>query len=43
LNDALRLLVNDGAPLAALAFPAAVLAVWGLVTFALALKLFRWT
>jgi ABC-type multidrug transport system permease subunit len=43
LNEALRSLVNDGAALSALTFPVAVLAVWGLASFALALKLFRWT
>jgi ABC-2 type transport system permease protein len=43
LNEALRSLVNDGVALPALAFQLAVMAVWGLVTFALALKLFRWS
>ncbi len=43
LNEALRSLVNDGAALPALAFPVAVLGAWGIVCFALALKLFRWT
>jgi ABC-type multidrug transport system permease subunit len=43
LNEALRSLVNDGAALSALAFPVAVMAVWGVVTFVLALRLFRWT
>jgi ABC-type multidrug transport system permease subunit len=43
LNEALRSLVNDGAALGALGFPVAVMSVWGLVCFALALKFFRWT
>jgi ABC-type multidrug transport system permease subunit len=42
LNDALRSLVNEGATLGALAGPLIVLAVWGVVSFALALRLFRW-
>ncbi|WP_437586300.1 ABC transporter permease [Sorangium sp. So ce1000] len=42
LNDALRGVMLEGAPLAALAPELAVLAVWGVVSFALALKLFRW-
>jgi ABC-type multidrug transport system permease subunit len=42
LNEALRSLVNDGAALSALAFPVAVMAVWGVVCFAAALRLFRW-
>jgi len=43
LNDALRALVNDGAGLHALWGPLAVLCGWGLVSFTLALRLFRWT
>jgi ABC-type multidrug transport system permease subunit len=42
LNDALRAVINNGAPLVA-SWPAvAVMAVWGAASFALALKLFRW-
>ncbi len=42
LNDALRALVNEGAPLASQAAPLAVLAAWGVVTFVIALRTFRW-
>ncbi|WP_437275373.1 ABC transporter permease [Sorangium sp. So ce375] len=42
LNDALRGVMLEGAPLAALAPELAVLVAWGAVSFALALKLFRW-
>jgi ABC-2 type transport system permease protein len=43
LNDALRALVLEGAPLAALAFPLAVLVLWTAVSFTAGLKLFRWS
>ncbi len=43
LNDALRAVMNDGEPLAAIWRELAVLTVWGGASFALALKLFRWT
>ncbi|KYF58833.1 integral membrane transport protein [Sorangium cellulosum] len=42
LNDALRGVMLEGATLAALAPELAVMAAWGVVCFALALKLFRW-
>jgi len=42
LNDALRAVMLDGAGWAALAPELALLALWGGVSFALALKLFRW-
>ncbi|AGP38988.1 ABC transporter permease [Sorangium cellulosum] len=42
LNDALRGVMLEAAPLAALAPELALLAGWGVVCFALALKLFRW-
>ncbi|WP_437619118.1 ABC transporter permease [Sorangium sp. So ce1151] len=42
LNDALRGVMLEGTPLVALAPELAVLAGWGVVSFALALKLFRW-
>jgi ABC-2 type transport system permease protein len=42
LNDALRAVMNDGAPLAATLPQLAVLAAWGVVCFVLALRLFRW-
>jgi len=42
LNDALRGVMLDGASLAAVAGPAALCAAWGLVSFAVALRIFRW-
>ncbi|HVN74961.1 MAG TPA: ABC transporter permease [Thermoanaerobaculaceae bacterium] len=42
LNDSLRAVINDGAPLAAHWPAVVVMVVWGAVSFALALKLFRW-
>jgi len=42
LNDSLRAVMSDGSPLAATWQPIAVMAIWGLVSFALAVKLFRW-
>jgi ABC-type multidrug transport system permease subunit len=42
LNDALRAVMNEGAPLAATWPEMAVLAAWGVVGFALALRVFRW-
>ena len=42
LNDALRAVMLDGAGYAALAPELAILAAWGVVSFVLALKLFRW-
>ncbi|WP_437686156.1 ABC transporter permease [Sorangium sp. So ce176] len=42
LNDALRGVMLEGATLAALAPELAVMAAWGVASFALALKLFRW-
>jgi ABC-type multidrug transport system permease subunit len=42
LNDALRAVMLDGASLAAVAGPAAICAAWGVVSFAVALKIFRW-
>ena len=43
LNDALRAVINDGEPLTAIWRELVVLTAWGGVSFALALKLFRWT
>ena len=43
LNDGLRAVMNEGAGLAALAPQAALLAAVAAVTFAAALRLFRWT
>jgi len=42
LNDALRALMLEGTGLGPLLPELAILAVWGVVTFVLALKLFRW-
>jgi ABC-2 type transport system permease protein len=42
LNDALRAVILDGASLGAVAVPTAVCAAWGVVSFAVALKIFRW-
>ena len=43
LNDALRAVANHGAGLAAVAPQVALLLAWGAVSFALAVRLFRWT
>ncbi len=43
LNDGLRAVINDGAGLGALVGGCAVLLAWGVVSFAVALKIFRWT
>jgi ABC-type multidrug transport system permease subunit len=42
VNDALRAVMNEGKGFEAILLPVAVLAAWGAVSFALALKLFRW-
>lgn len=42
LNDALRLVYNDGAGLAAAGGELAILAAWGTAAFVLALRWFRW-
>ncbi len=42
LNDALRALMLDGAPLARVAGEVAIVAAWGVAAFAAALYLFRW-
>ncbi len=42
LNDALRAVMLDGASMAAVWQPIAICAVWGSVSFGLALKMFRW-
>lgn len=42
LNDALRMVINDGAGLVAIGPQLAILALWGALSFALALRLFRW-
>lgn len=42
LNDALRAVINDAASLSQIALKLALLAAWGLVTFTIGLKVFRW-
>jgi ABC-type multidrug transport system permease subunit len=42
LNDAMRAVVLEGTSLAGVAGEIGLLAVWGLVPFALALRVFRW-
>lgn len=42
LNDALRAVMNDAAPLGKIAVPMVVLMAWGAVSFAVALRIFRW-
>ena len=42
LNEALRGIVNEGLPLSALGLQIGVLLAWGVVSFVLSLKLFRW-
>ena len=42
LNDALRAVINDAAGLTQIAGKLALLAAWGLVTFVVGLKVFRW-
>lgn len=42
LNDVLRGIMIEGAPLAALGAPLGITAAWGAVSFAVALRLFRW-
>ena len=42
LNDGLRAVMNDGAGWEALPYPLLVLGVWGVICFALALRIFRW-
>jgi ABC-2 type transport system permease protein len=42
LNDALRAVMIDGSPLVQLGTPLAIVAGWGLVSFVIALQIFRW-
>ena len=42
LNDALRGVMIDGAGVAALAAPVAIVAAWGIASFVVGLKVFRW-
>jgi ABC-2 type transport system permease protein len=43
LNDALRAVMTDGATLTSQWAPLAILVAWGLVSFGVALKIFRWS
>jgi ABC-type polysaccharide/polyol phosphate export permease len=43
LNDALRAVVLEGATLRSQAWPLALLALWGGLSFAVGLRLFRWS
>jgi ABC-type multidrug transport system permease subunit len=42
LNDALRGVINEGLSLAGVAHELAIMATWGVLSFVLALRLFRW-
>lgn len=42
LNEALRAITNEGRGVVAIAPQLAILAAWGIVSFAIALKIFRW-
>ena len=42
LNDALRAVINDGATLPAASTQIVILLAWGVVSFVIALKIFRW-
>ena len=42
LNDAMRAIVNEGQSVGTVTTEIAVLATWGLISFVLALKVFRW-
>jgi ABC-2 type transport system permease protein len=42
LNDALRAVMNDGAGLEAVGLSLGVLSLWGVVSFIIALRIFRW-
>jgi ABC-2 type transport system permease protein len=42
LNDALRAVMIDGTPIGKLGVPLAIIAGWGLASFIVALKIFRW-
>jgi len=43
LNDSLRAVMLDGTSLSAVALPAAICVAWGVVSFAVALRIFRWS
>ncbi len=41
-NDGLREIMNDGAGFGALVYPLVILGIWGILSFAIALRIFRW-
>ena len=41
-HDSLRAVMIDGVSLAALGVPLAIVAAWGLASFSVALRIFRW-
>ncbi len=43
LNDALRAVITDGAGLRVVVLPVAILMAWGVASFAIALRAFRWS
>lgn len=42
LNDALRAVINEGTSLGGVTLPITIICAWGLVSFLVALKIFRW-
>jgi len=42
LNDALRAVINEGLAIAAITTEIAILATWGVISFVVSLRLFRW-
>jgi len=42
LNNSLRAIMLEGKPISAVAGECAILAAWGIVSFSVALKIFRW-
>jgi ABC-type multidrug transport system permease subunit len=42
LNDALRSVMSDGAGLGSISMQISILAVWGVVSFVIAVRIFRW-
>jgi ABC-2 type transport system permease protein len=42
LNDALRAVINDGATLTATSVQLGILVAWGVISFVIALRIFRW-
>ena len=42
LNDGMREIMNEGAGFGAVGYPLLVLGIWGGISFAIALRFFRW-